>query len=324
MNNFSKILTTPVLFLVFNRPEKTKRVFEVIRSVKPSKLYVAADAPRKNIPEDIEKCRAVIKIVKEIDWECDVNYLFHEQNVGCSLAGKMAWDWIFSREEEMIFLEDDGLISKSFFYLSQNLLNYYRYDKRIAYICGVNHGKKNGDGSYFYSRYFSGTYGMATWKRVYKLYDYSFESFPKIRKTKTYKATFLCHFEEIYRNRRFKKNFKNLENTYDLQIAFMLHKYNMYNIIPNINLVSNIGFDFEGTNTNVNITSKEAMMFGNKSRYEIDQIRHPEIFSIDMPFEKKYMLYRLFPGKTKLEVIIDVYFPLLGRFIRKFHKLCSE
>ena len=41
-------MKTPILFLIFNRPDKTAVVFESIRKVKPSRLYVAADGPRLN------------------------------------------------------------------------------------------------------------------------------------------------------------------------------------------------------------------------------------------------------------------------------------
>ncbi len=41
-------LKTPVLFLVFNRPNTTKQVFRAIRQAKPKKLFIAADGPRSN------------------------------------------------------------------------------------------------------------------------------------------------------------------------------------------------------------------------------------------------------------------------------------
>ena len=40
------MLKTPLLFLIFNRPGETKRVFEKIREQKPAYLYVAADGAR--------------------------------------------------------------------------------------------------------------------------------------------------------------------------------------------------------------------------------------------------------------------------------------
>ena len=49
-------MKTAVLFLVFNRPDTTVRVFETIRQARPPRLYVAADGPRKNRTDENEKC----------------------------------------------------------------------------------------------------------------------------------------------------------------------------------------------------------------------------------------------------------------------------
>ena len=42
-NNFG----IPILFLTFNRPNLTFKVFDKIKEIKPKKLYVACDGPRK-------------------------------------------------------------------------------------------------------------------------------------------------------------------------------------------------------------------------------------------------------------------------------------
>ena len=55
---------TPIMFLAFNRPDCTERVFESIRKVRPSKLYVAIDGPRENRADDIENREKVLNIVK--------------------------------------------------------------------------------------------------------------------------------------------------------------------------------------------------------------------------------------------------------------------
>ena len=39
-------MQSPVLFLIFNRPDTTERVFEEIRKAQPPRLYIAADGPR--------------------------------------------------------------------------------------------------------------------------------------------------------------------------------------------------------------------------------------------------------------------------------------
>ena len=57
MKNVSKnysSLNTAVLFMVFNRPNTTSRVFEEIKKAKPPRLYIAADGPRKEKDGEVE------------------------------------------------------------------------------------------------------------------------------------------------------------------------------------------------------------------------------------------------------------------------------
>ena len=55
-------METPILFLIYNRPEYAKEVFEAIRRARPEKFYISADGPKKNRVGDVEKCEETRKI----------------------------------------------------------------------------------------------------------------------------------------------------------------------------------------------------------------------------------------------------------------------
>lgn len=315
--DFNKPITSPVLFMVFNRPEKTKAVFDVIKSVKPKMLYISADAPRVNIKSDYEKCKKVKEIVTNIDWECESKFLFHENNLGCSLAGVTSWDWIFESEEEMIFLEDDGVPSKSFFWFCQELLEKYRDNNRIAHICGQNFGLKHGNSSYFFTRYAGTTWGFATWKRTHKLFEYKLESYKKHKNNPEFKDKFLNNIEYKYQTKRFDDYLKKGANTYDLQHSYLLYKYDWIDIMPNINMVTNIGYDAEATNNVVSNNSRIAIKYGNLIRYEIDEIIHPEKVELNEKAEKKQLRHRVFQDKNLIRILLETYFPSILKFIKK-------
>jgi len=321
--NFEEPITTPILLLVFNRPDKTKQVFDVIKSVKPKKLYIAADAPREHVPDDNEKCKQVKSIVSNIDWDCDAHFLFHEKNLGCSLSGYKAWDWLFSQEEEMIFLEDDSIPSKSFFWFCQVLLKKYKDNPKIGHICGQNFGKKYGNATYFFTRYGGGTWGLATWKRTHDLYEYKMESFNEIKDKKFFKKRFLYDFEYRYQKRRFEHYIKHGGNTYDLQLGYQLYKHDLIGIMPNINMVTDIGWGSDATNL-TSSDSKSAKKYGNLPRYELDEIIHPDKVERDMEFEKQQLMHRIFHDKSKVQVMYEIYFPLLRRIIRKIKKMIKK
>src|ERR1700710_2023211 len=74
---------TPIVFVVFNRPEQTRRVFERIAEVRPAHLLVVADAARSGRPDEELRCREVREIATRIDWPCRLQTNFADQNLGC-------------------------------------------------------------------------------------------------------------------------------------------------------------------------------------------------------------------------------------------------
>ena len=165
-------LTSPVLFLIFNRPEITQQVFSAIRKAKPPRLYVAADGPRSDYPNEDEKCEHSRKIATNVDWDCEVKTFFRENNLGCKLAASQAIDWFFEQELEGIILEDDCLPDQSFFWFCQELLEDFRNDKQVGAICGFysNELDYKPSASYFVSRYLR-VWGWAGWRRSFEGYD---------------------------------------------------------------------------------------------------------------------------------------------------------
>lgn len=294
----------PILFMVFNRPEKTARVWEQIRKAKPRKLYISADGPRSNRPGEEKKCEEVRNIVSNVDWDCDAKYLFHDNNLGCTWAGKTAFDWVFSQEDEMIQLEDDVLPTQSFFWFMQEMLEKYKDNPRICYICAENYGIKSGDGTYFFSQY-GGSWGWATWKRVYKQWEYKLESLESIVNTENFIKTFSSKFQYYYWKRSFYDWKYKGGNTYDLQTIYLIHKENLVNVIPNINLITNIGWDTEASNTFVkNSDDPSARKFGNIPSFELTEIIHPDQIEANVEIDTKWFKYH-FQGDLP-----EIYFKL--------------
>ena len=162
----------PVLFLVFNRPESTAQVFAAIRAARPPRLYVAADGPRPERPDDRRDCARARAIAQGVDWPCQVYSLMRETNLGCRRAVVEALDWFFSAEEAGLILEDDCLPDASFFRFCEELLDRYRDDERVMSIGGINvqDGQTRGSASYYASKHFH-CWGWASWRRAWREFD---------------------------------------------------------------------------------------------------------------------------------------------------------
>ena len=247
--------TTPVLFLIFNRPETTRKVMEAIRKARPTKLYIVADGPREGRKEDIKKCGESREIASVVDWDCDVTKLFRHENLGCGKGPSSAISWFFEHETEGIILEDDCLPSPSFFSFCAELLERYRYDTRIMEIGGNNFEKKNARGkdSYFFSNMIY-IWGWATWRRAWKLYNYEMKHYNEI----TSKGYLEGHYDFNYETEHFNYIFEkmhtgddrtNRKTVWDYQWQFTCKINSGLTIVPERNLVRNLGFGADATNT---------------------------------------------------------------------------
>ena len=147
-------LNTPVVLIIFNRPDTTAKVFEAIRQAKPSQLLVIADGPRPEKPGEAEKCAATRAIIDRIDWDCEVLKNYSEINLGCQQRVSSGLDWVFQTVETAIILEDDCLPHPTFFRFCAELLAKYRDEPRVMAISGDNFQcgqNSETDKSYYFS-----------------------------------------------------------------------------------------------------------------------------------------------------------------------------
>ncbi|MGN6491566.1 MAG: hypothetical protein ACTHLE_06175 [Agriterribacter sp.] len=247
MNNYT--VQSAILLLVFNRPDTAQKVFDMVKAVKPSRLYIAADGPREGNEKDRVLCAETRKIYDQIDWECSVHKLFNEQNKGCKPAVTDAINWFFEQEEEGIILEDDCLPAMDFFYFCDEMLQRYRHDTRMMNVTGTNlqMGKKWGDASYYFSQY-THIWGWATWRRAWQKYDidlkrYRLEDIPHYLNNVFTDRFLIEGWIEIF------KRLKAGENSWDYQFNLITFFENGLSITPNVNLISNIGFREDATHT---------------------------------------------------------------------------
>ncbi|SFD02866.1 hypothetical protein SAMN05518672_101115 [Chitinophaga sp. CF118] len=261
-------LQTPILLLIFNRPEQTQKIFEQIRLQQPVQLFIAADGPRFNKPEDAELCEKTKQVVlQRIDWKCDVKTLFQITNQGCGKAVSNAISWFFEHVEEGIILEDDCLPDATFFSFCSNLLERYRKDEKIMHISGTNYqmGTTRGDGSYYFS-YYTHIWGWASWRRAWKKYDYTLNRYKDISR-EGLNTQLQDDLQTIYSKKI---------DTWDIQ-WFMTVWFNKgWTITPNTNLIRNIGCGKMATHTKHKPVWFKKLTYGS-----ITEIKHPVTIEID-------------------------------------------
>lgn len=282
-------MNTPVLFIIFNRTDTALQVFETIRRAQPKRLYFFADAPRANVPGESEKCDQAKEIVSMVDWPCEVQTFFLTQNIGPRLAIGKAISWFFENEEEGIILEHDCLPSQSFYTFCETLLAHYRNDERVMHISGDNfqYGIQRGDASYYFSLY-NHIWGFATWRRAWKYYDVEMKRYPAFKKEGKLRKLFNNRRAYSYWAKILQLTYEQKLQTWDYQWTFAMWERNALAILPQLNMVSNIGFGTEALNTK-SADSKYAAI----PRHEILNIRHPSHILADVEADN-YAINRIF------------------------------
>ena len=308
-------MKTPVLFLIFNRPQLTFRVFDEIRKAKPDKLFIAADGPRYGKEGELNKCLESRRITELVDWPCEVKTLFRDENLGCRMAVSSAIDWFFDNVEEGIILEDDCLPGTDFFYFCQELLEKYRMNERIMHIGGNNfqNGIKRGRASYYFSIY-PHIWGWATWRRAWQHNDVEMKSFYDFKRLNKIKLIYSGEKEQQYWLRKFSETAEGKINSWDYPWIFCIQSQNGISIIPNSNLVSNIGIGTDPTHEN-------RAEFADIKLVGIDSISHPENIIINRKADKYSFDYFYNPTDLNfLQRLKKNIYPYLPEWVRNTYK----
>ena len=238
-------METPVLLLVYNRPEQTFRVLQRLKEFGVTTIFVSGDGPKSK--DDRIKTDEVKSCVNRFS-SIISNVQFLEKNEGCKKAVITGINWFFDNVEEGIILEDDCMPSEHFFAFTNDLLNRYRNERKVWMISGNNPlGKWEAEGNHFFSR-IGHIWGWATWR----------DRWDDFRPELPYIQSFIDDngFKKAFGPTQLAESRKQLTikakrgeiDTWDYQWMAQILTKNGLAVVPSKNLVENIGFDNDGTN----------------------------------------------------------------------------
>lgn len=256
---------TPILLLAFNRPDVTRRVFDVIAAKRPRQFFMAVDGPREGQPADIQRCEQVRQMIESVDWPCEVHTRFQDYNLGCKRAIESGITWFFEHVEAGIVLEDDCLPGDAFFGFCEDLLRRYEQDERVMCVSGnhfcpnfddahaeqINFEQPNPDqaaASYYFTKYMH-CWGWATWRRAWQNYCpdlINIQGKSDIDVIENYPTSAA---ETKYWRKRFARVRNRRINTWDYGWQHAIWKRSGLIAAPAVNLVDNIGFGGDATHT---------------------------------------------------------------------------
>ena len=324
---------TPILLITFNRPDHTRQTLRRILEAHPCDLYIFQDGARKGNANDALKCEQVRDVINELVAEYKAKHssslltlhsYFSEANLSCGAGPMTGISWFFENVEQGIVMEDDCLAHPDFFPYCEELLNRYKgtevkfinstlYDDRwtkalvpnidiTSYLLPLTC-------SYGFSRYMV-TGAWASYREVWQGFDLDLKDMSALKFAwHVYRLTGnLAEAEWWWYQVRAIQQDKNKKSYWDYQMQIHLFRQNALTIHPAVNLISNIGFDAEGTHTKGNDGR------GDREVYPILPLNHSEAVAADSIRDMRcwakkqskgllkdilYIIYHLFAWRKK-------------------------
>jgi len=312
------ICKTPVALIFFNRPETFRKVFDEVKKVKPTKLFLIQDGARNDADkEKIQKCR---KIAESVDWDCEIVRDYSEINLGCGVRPQSGITNAFKTVDKLIILEDDCVPCQSFFRYAEECLEKYKDDERICYISGLNHFEEweTKGNDYFFTKT-GAIWGWATWKRAWDKYDYYVSAIEDSKALELAKSRITNKYIRKTRAKSWQKAYESAKNGeklsyWDNQWGFVKYYYDMLVIVPRVNQIYNIGDGVGSThaqNSGAGKFIKYKNFFYIPTTEIAEPIKHPETVSCDEKYDA--LVYKIAAGN-----------PIRRFFVRLIKKILKK
>ncbi|WML55180.1 hypothetical protein RCG17_11665 [Neobacillus sp. PS3-12] len=302
----------PVVLFIFKRKDATLQILNRVSQIKPKKLYLISDFGRTEEEEIlVNECRNAVE--EHINWDCKVIKNYAEKNCGVYDRIGLGAKWVFSMEPVAIFLEDDNLPELSFFYFCKELLEKYKDDNRILWICGTNYleNYKPEDGSsYVFTKHLLPC-GWASWAgKFIKYYDADLALYNDTRLVKRvkyeyedkrlYKQQIECVRQEYERKLKGERYV-----SWDYHMAYSIRVHNLYGISPKFNQIKNIGVDNYSEHGGVSLDNVMTKRFCGMESIPLKfPLTHPKTVMLDRMYESKVGNIILYPLSLRIKIKI--------------------
>lgn len=301
----------PLMIMVYDRLDHFKNLINSLLNdplACETDLYVISDAAFCDEHQD--KINAVRDYAKTISGFKSFTLIEDSKNKGAFESYTFLLSLVFEKHENVIFFEDDNLVTPNYLEFMNNALNKYEHEPRVVYVCGYNF-PINIPKDYKYDAYFYGSvcaWGYGMWRdKFLDVNSITKDDMREDKKTlhkikKTSSQLYHILLSDIY-----SKRFLN-----DARIGYLMAKNDLVSVLPCFSLVQNTGHDGTGLHCGVN------------DFYQM-QIKHdnfvpkhfPEKIFIDEGIKKEMVTYTSMNFQTSIKAKLKLVYLRTRFFLNK-------
>lgn len=235
---------SPILLFTYNRPEHTRLTLEALKKnhlSDRSRLYIFSDGYRDET--DREGVMKVRELIRSVEGFASIHIEERTENVGLSRNIIEGVTGVVNEHGKVIVLEDDLITSPYFLTFMNDVLERYEQEEKIAHVQGFCFPLLDLPDAFLIK--WTGSWGWATWKRAWDLFNPDGEALlSEIMKKKLNRE---FDFNDNYPFTRMLRRQVNGENdSWAIRWNASLFLNNKLSVNAGKSLVQNIGFDGSG------------------------------------------------------------------------------
>lgn len=255
-NSPTKSFNTPITVIAYKRVDTLSLLLNQIKVLKPKKLFIILDGPKNK--SEKSKTDLVKKLVCSKKWATHVYINRSRVNLGLRKRVVTGLNWVFTKVDRSIIVEDDLLPDMTFYSFCQDMLDMYEDNLKVGSIAGYSYktDKKGVNDSYYFSKYIE-SWGWATWKRSWSQYEDSMELWPELKRSNWLGKLILNKYSVKYWESSLDAAYYKRVDSWAYRWTLTCLRKNMLTIIPRYNLVRYLGWGKEATHTNVQVFSQK-------------------------------------------------------------------
>jgi len=273
-----------VLIITHNRFANVKNLLDKIIKSDDLRLYIAIDGPNKfdvKYKERILEFKNYLDLIR-LHQGVQIEVWERENNLGLACSMITAIDWFFAYEAKGIILEDDLSISNEFLNFASNALIHFEDHKEVLMISGNQFFTQEDNLGDVSTCMYPLIWGWATWGDRWRKFRKTLNDGDILERKVPLKISTRFFLElGCYRS------ISCRNNSWAILFATYSRFQGFQSVLPNVNLVTNLGNDIYATNTisnhwtlNREIADSYNPRFKPSSKIDITDLVEKKIYGI--------------------------------------------